>query len=250
MCGSKMMFRTKDWGETWDSVPVPYYFPAMYFFNRNEGFGVGCPKVNTNIYKDILYFTSNGGETWEKRIDSIIQYPSNPRGLTRIEFSDRFNGIALGPWYKMYKTVDGGLSWWQDLSNWNNNKYQGGLIGEITDFTFRTRDEILAISFTDGDIYRMKLLFIDVDDKQKENDFFIYPNPVNANISISSNNNNFSKTKIIIYNLLGIKQKEIEYELVLGENSITFDVSDLSSGVYFVIVNDGKELRKQMFIKE
>jgi len=78
----------------------------------------------------------------------------------------------------------------------------------------------------------------------------IYPNPSCSQIILKIKEDSYSKSKILIYNLLGIKQKEIQYELVLGENSITFDVSDLSSGVYFVVVNDGKEVRKQMFIKE
>jgi hypothetical protein len=90
-----------------------------------------------------------------------------------------------------------------------------------------------------------------IDNNTNKNDgLLISPNPVSNKITVKINSKIYIQSKIEIYNLLGIKQKKIDYELISGENSITFDVSDLSSGVYFVVVNDGKEVRKQMFIKE
>jgi hypothetical protein len=83
-----------------------------------------------------------------------------------------------------------------------------------------------------------------------ENVINIHPNPTNNILTISYHSNYINHSKIELYNLLGIKQKEIEYEFIPGENSITLDVNDLSGGVYFVVVNDSKEVRKQMFIKE
>ena len=55
---------------------------------------------------------------------------------------------------------------------------------------------------------------------------------------------------LVIYNLLGIKQKEINAKLQNGENTIPIDLSGFSSGVYFVVINDGNSVRKKMFVKE
>jgi hypothetical protein len=44
--------------------------------------------------------------------------------------------------------------------------------------------------------------------------------------------------------------KNININLISGMNELKIDVNDLSGGVYIIVINDGAEVRKQMFIKE
>ena len=81
-------------------------------------------------------------------------------------------------------------------------------------------------------------------------DIGIYPIPASEEINLQIKSAEESNCKIIIYNTLGMEVKNININLNSGINGLNLNVSDFSSGVYFVVVNDGKEVRKQMFIKE
>jgi hypothetical protein len=81
-------------------------------------------------------------------------------------------------------------------------------------------------------------------------ELFCTPNPTYNVLTINFDGNYFNKSEIELYNLLGIKQKVIEFESTLGENSINFDVSDLPSGVYFVVINAESKIKRGMFVKE
>ena len=91
-----------------------------------------------------------------------------------------------------------------------------------------------------------------IDDFTKlENKFLITPNPVKNQIIMNFYSDAMQVScPLVIYNLLGIKQKEINAKLQNGENTIPIDLSGFSSGVYFVVINDGNSVRKKMFVKE
>lgn len=76
------------------------------------------------------------------------------------------------------------------------------------------------------------------------------PNPVSDIVSVNISSEIFTNANIEIYNLLGIKQTEFDFDLNVGENTIPIDVSILASGVYFIVFNNGNETKKTMFIKE
>ena len=68
-----------------------------------------------------------------------------------------------------------------------------------------------------------------------ENNFEIYPNPVDDVLYIKSDNN---IKDVNIYNIVGIKVATVSGQ----QSAISVDMSGLSSGVYFVEV-DGKTFR-------
>ena len=70
----------------------------------------------------------------------------------------------------------------------------------------------------------------------------LYPNPVSDKINISLNGNPVNQVRI--YNMLGI---EVINKQINGINTATIDVYNLSTGVYFVKVNNGDLIK---FIKE
>lgn len=80
-----------------------------------------------------------------------------------------------------------------------------------------------------------------------ENTFDIYPNPTSNVLSINTSNAT-SPIEFTIYNFQGIKIKTIKQ--TVGTSSISINISDLSSGMYFISTNiSGSTLTKKI-IKE
>ncbi|MFZ4797084.1 MAG: T9SS type A sorting domain-containing protein [Bacteroidia bacterium] len=74
----------------------------------------------------------------------------------------------------------------------------------------------------------------------------LFPNPVNESLNISVQNGTFNEAEITIYSITGV---EIE-KLMMDGNSKTFSVQNLSSGTYFLKVNDSNGFNKTIkFVK-
>ena len=75
----------------------------------------------------------------------------------------------------------------------------------------------------------------------------ISPNPVITQLTIGSSK--FKVQRVEIYDMPG--QRVLNFELsTLNFEPTTIDVSELTSGIYFVKVNSGKEERVAKFVKE
>ena len=61
-----------------------------------------------------------------------------------------------------------------------------------------------------------------------------YPNPLNPKTTISFQVKELSRVTVIVYNILGEKIEELtDLPYNHGRYQVTFDASDLSSGIYF-----------------
>ena len=79
-----------------------------------------------------------------------------------------------------------------------------------------------------------------------------YPNPFNANTTIRFNLPRQAEVTLDIYNILGQRVSSIDNgKLTAGTHTITFDASEISSGVYFYKLTAGEltETRKMTLIK-
>lgn len=77
----------------------------------------------------------------------------------------------------------------------------------------------------------------------------IYPNPSNASSKLVFNLAKDSKVKVEILNQLGQKVAEVfNSDLQKGENSMTINTSELSSGNYFINISDGELSKKLKFV--
>jgi hypothetical protein len=80
-----------------------------------------------------------------------------------------------------------------------------------------------------------------------DNQFRIYPNPANSIINVKMNDQS-TLDKIEVFNLNG---RKISRKKINADNkSIQFDVSDLSSGLYFIKLsnNQSKTFTKKLII--
>ena len=66
------------------------------------------------------------------------------------------------------------------------------------------------------------------------NNVVIYPNPVNNHANIDFTLIESSIVNVTILNVLGETVKNNTYNLVTGNHQIDFDVTDVTSGVYFI----------------
>tara|TARA_R110002072_G_scaffold14272_2_gene59359 strand:- start:56557 stop:58890 length:2334 start_codon:yes stop_codon:yes gene_type:complete len=74
-----------------------------------------------------------------------------------------------------------------------------------------------------------------VNDTQLSNLFTLSPNPASTRISITLNQADLSNSRITMYNLLGQKLRDITMKNV---SDITVDIENLSSGLYYIKLED------------
>ncbi len=126
---------------------------------------------------------------------------------------------------------------------------------DIIDMTAFAGQSNVRVSFENKSGYGQKM-YIDninlsaslgLNEKLNENSFKIVPNPAGTSVVISGFQNE-SGMMIALTNALG---ENVQSQKILSTvNSITLDLSSLSSGLYFVTVNNGKTSTVKKLIKE
>jgi hypothetical protein len=78
-----------------------------------------------------------------------------------------------------------------------------------------------------------------------------YPNPFNAKTIINFSLKNESDVRFDIYNIAGQLVDVVSEHFAAGNNSITWDASDVASGIYFYKINVGdiSETRRMVLVK-
>ncbi len=72
----------------------------------------------------------------------------------------------------------------------------------------------------------------------KKSDITIYPNPASASILVSFTSLSSVKNKIQIFNLMGLLIEEVEVDTKGTHHSLTIDITNFSSGIYFIKINN------------
>ena len=92
------------------------------------------------------------------------------------------------------------------------------------------------------------------EEEADENSISIYPNPGNEMLNVEFSILNKSKISISIYDVMGREVKRIEngeWRIVNAEkHTISFNVGELNSGVYFVKIQTESGIRVKRFVKE
>ncbi len=102
------VMHTGNGGESWD---LQYYdstklFRSVFFIDENDGWVGG---------KNYLIHTVTGGDSWE------IQYLPAVFEMQDIYFINHDTGWVVGDYHRLFKTVDGGITWEADNSKYFYN---------------------------------------------------------------------------------------------------------------------------------
>lgn len=82
--------------------------------------------------------------------------------------------------------------------------------------------------------------------RSREFDILVYPNPVQDKMSIKINGGTDNNKSIFVFDLYG---KVVKQANLAGYNSMVLDISDLSSGIYIIRVNDSGSISQTRFTK-
>ncbi|NIR49501.1 T9SS type A sorting domain-containing protein [candidate division KSB1 bacterium] len=133
--GPAFFAKTTDAGNTWTSKDMSAHAAGLidvYFFHPDSGFAVGLTNTEHSNSSGVVLFTSDGGETWEERINTDrtgewcwkISFPSRQVGYVSLQRNSR------APIYFL-KTADGGKTWESKLFFQTRYFVQG--IGFVTE---------------------------------------------------------------------------------------------------------------------
>lgn len=220
--------KTIDKGYSWDYKSDSLFTPiltSVAFADSLHGFCIGN---NSNLSSGVIYWTQDGGETWERK----QIYGSG--GFWDIGFIDKENGWITGDG-RVWKTTDGGRNWsYEYLSS-------SAVLLKIVILKNEKKAYILAGQDKEGksSIFRA----VDLPTGIKEttgklpSDFRLlqnYPNPFNQSTMIRYQIPIACKVTLKIYDMLGHHIATLlNEEKQPGSYEVKFDGNNLASGVYF-----------------
>ncbi|NVO11051.1 MAG: right-handed parallel beta-helix repeat-containing protein [Bacteroidales bacterium] len=90
---------------------------------------------------------------------------------------------------------------------------------------------------------------IDVNNEETVSDYKIFPNPANDFLTVQNKKISNSKIEIQIFSIDG---KLIKSESYVLNESITLDISSLQKGIFYIVINNGKDQKRitKCFIKQ
>lgn len=236
--------KTIDGGNSWTtfytntSQPQRTFFD-VHFLNDSVGYMSGIGSGGSPNYNfGTVTKTTDGGVTW---IINDIQILSS---ISAIHFINENIGYAVGQANTTYlksiiKTVDGGQNWgWQDVSNYFSSSW-------LLDIFCTNDSTCFAVGY--GRIFKTTngggAVYTGITETKGNDEIKIYPNPADKKITVETNSDFNSILQIQIISVSGqiLSNKNCREP---GIKSI--DVSDLTSGLYFVriITNEKTETIK------
>ncbi|HRP03236.1 MAG TPA: T9SS type A sorting domain-containing protein, partial [Candidatus Kapabacteria bacterium] len=196
------------------------------------------------IYID---YSTDNGDTWKNSLDTIFPGRSpNSSEPRKIQFYDSLNGAMVGSNGTFVRTTDGGKTWHDEVRK--GVKPDTMVYGSFYDFDYKTQNTIAL--YGQCALRRPRLIFAPLlsipsglkNDEISKSNNYISPNPATDFITINYDyEGNGASSPALIYDILGVKVAQ--EPLINGSNKI--NISQLTSGVYFVKIGD----RVEKFVK-
>ena len=239
------LYKSTDGGNSWNALSLPSPWSSdIYILNSDIGW-VAENWGPSSIWHDSLsiYITTNGGETW------IRQSSLQGAFLNNIVFVDMFKGWA-SIITKIYYTSDSGQFW--------ICQFESEPIEYIIDIFFLNDNNGWALT-DQGNIIKYTVsteVFAENSENIHLDEYIVsqnYPNPFNSSTRISYSIPNSDFVTVKIYDLFGREIQTLINEFQnTGMYSVSFDASELSSGIYFYKLQVGSdfiETKKMLFLR-
>jgi photosystem II stability/assembly factor-like uncharacterized protein len=238
---TRKIYRTTNGGMLWDSVHIAATYSSfqdLQFVNNLTGYA----STSDEILK-----STNGGLNWVRYntvYSSKIFFTSPDTGYTPSSWST-YNGI--------YKTCDGGYNW--QLQKPPTNGTFRDIFFSSPNTGYAVGDNGMIMKTTTGGIIIIKNI-----NKEIPQYCFLYqnyPNPFNPVTKIkfeipSVGQRHAFDLQLKVYDILGREvQTLVNEQLQPGTYEVTFDGSNLPSGIYFYQLKAGDyiETRKMILLK-
>ncbi len=253
--GSGSLYHSSDGGRHWEvrwQVNCPedegLRVYDIYFRDSQTGFAIISHLMgngNGDFGRSRILWTTDGGQTWNDDPNREFGSP-----LHEIDFFDDTHGIAVGGNGHSYYTDNGGESWnWKSMGT-DIFLYSVNCIDSETCYAVGQR----------GAIYKLNNVITDIAEDVVSSslptslNITTYPNPFNQSVMITCDIPGASDLDIRIYNLNGREVCRLTTgKGARGMNRFCWDGKDsagnpVSSGVYFVAVRDGTQVKAQKIL--
>jgi photosystem II stability/assembly factor-like uncharacterized protein len=242
---SGIVLKTTNSGNNWTQVSATGITSSnkyLFFTNENTGF------LATDLGK--IYKTTNSGVNWEQYSVGTTDH------LYTVGFKNENTGWTGGYNGMVYRTVNGGLNWTQEIINTGQHPNVISFINPNTGWIFGGGGMIMKT--TNGGNVFIKNIYSEIPKTYVL--YQNYPNPFNPTTKIRFEtplNPPFGKGGIgvVTLNVYDILGKEVatlvDEKLQSGTYEVTFDGSNLNSGVYFykLQTNNFTETKKLILLK-
>jgi photosystem II stability/assembly factor-like uncharacterized protein len=245
-----IIFRTRNGGETWDTLDYGYRnkIYGMYFWNAQNG-------IIISESGDVLK-TSDGGDSWRKAFQIPDMIPGQA-SLSGINFLTNKVGYITAVPAKIFLTTDGGESWKLDLDlNITSSTQDLFSIGRII---FPDSNTVMIGGYQG--MLRKKIdlqkLSVKKTESGSQNPYAwitLKQNPVTTTLSCKLYwfLAQTTSASLKIYNILGMPVQDLSEQLMQLNFSwgadLTANVSGLPSGVYLLVLNASGTIKSQPFI--
>ncbi len=276
--GHGKVHRSTDGGDSWTGVPLP---------NTSNSFATGCFAFgdHNEVYAgaiDGFYRSTDFGVSWTqfnggllgRHVRTMVVLPNQDIFIQTI-YSSSFDGV--------YRSTNRGESW---LRIGSNNPYfsaltaspDGNIYGTSDDGVFLSTDQgatwinispgitiqLASIVITPSGrilvggsyVFRSRTTTTSTTESPSLPEKFSlmqnYPNPFNPTTNIRFKISDLGFVSLIVFDVLGRELRTLVNEVKTpGEYSVSFDASDLGSGVYFYRLRAGEfvETRKLVLMK-
>jgi hypothetical protein len=245
----RFLYKSINGGSNWnriyfDSTPVF----TISFLNDQTGWVFNHYESNLIFYK-----TTNGGNNWSKN-----HYNTDENGpIGKFTFVNENIGYAATYAYEIIKTTDGGHNWFAQVNQLGDYTVDVSFINPYTGWVICFAGTIFKT--TDGGSTYINSGNVNI--PVKFSLYQNYPNPFNPTTKIKFDVAQHTpyplsrgeKTVLKVYDILGKEVATLVNEaLQPGTYEITFDGSNLASGIYFyqlAINNEQLAVKKMVLLK-
>lgn len=222
-CYNPVIYKTIDYGENWNLLSTPFgCWQDIHFPSINIGYVCG--------YGGAIAKTNNAGENWD---ETLPEFSVTSYNLYSIYCPTENSCYSVGENGVILKTTDGGTTWQQDSSGTSEDLrsvyctsqycYVVGINGTI----LRTVNTLNSIN----------------ENKKKENEIKIYPNPVAHEITIET----APDVKIQQIKLYDITGKHIK---TFPPKSTLLNIATIPQGHYLLTITTNKGTFTEKIIKK
>lgn len=218
--GEKKIYKTTNGGNDWftpDSTVFSGGVGAVQFVNAHTGIAF--------TFDNKILITSNGGTNWR-----ITNIPAN-NYLNNVFAIDDLNFYAIGDFGFIYRSTDGGQSWYQE----NNNNFDTRLFGIY--FTDRNNGWLAGGNGMIAKYTGTPSNVFSENNSGNIKSFYLcqnFPNPFNPETIINYELQNTNYVSLEIFDMLGKRVESlIDKKQAPGKYSVKWNASGYSSGTYF-----------------